>query len=172
MRSALLAVGLAVCLAQATAPSPRQWTEVRSPDDGFRVEFPSAATRSVPGPDRQKWAVELDNGFTAYLFETMDITAERLQTAGSARVLDDAVAGGIANLPGAKVLHRGVIELGGNAGRELSLSAVHTGTAMRVTSRVFLVGTRLYMLIAVGKEEGLDLAEADRFLKSFALISR
>ena len=45
MRSALSAVGLAVCLAQATAPSPRQWTEVRSPDDGFRVEFPSAATR-------------------------------------------------------------------------------------------------------------------------------
>ncbi|HEX6322468.1 MAG TPA: hypothetical protein VFZ36_01980 [Vicinamibacterales bacterium] len=172
MRSLPYALGLAICLSQAAAPSPRHWTEVRSPDHGFRVDFPAAAVRSEPVPGHQKWAVELDNGFTAYLFETMTITTERLQSAGSAKVLDDAVAGGIGNLPGATVLQRGVLELGGNPGRALSLSAVSAGTRLRVTSRIFLVGTRLYMLVAVGKEEGLDLAETDRFLTSFALISR
>ncbi|HUF25308.1 MAG TPA: hypothetical protein VMN81_14345, partial [Vicinamibacterales bacterium] len=138
-----------MCLAQAAPPSPRLWTEVRSPDHGFRAEFPADAVRSEPAPGRLKWAVELDNGFTAYLFETMNITQERLQTAGSARVLDDAVKGGIAQLPGAIVLHQGPIELGGNPGRELSMRVVHSGTTMRVTSRVFLVGTKLYMLVAV-----------------------
>jgi hypothetical protein len=172
MRSVLTAVGLAVCLAQAAPLSPRTWTEVRSPEHGFRVEFPAATVHSEPAPGRLKWAVELDNGFTAYLFETMALTTERVQTAGSARVLDDAVAGGIGKLPGATVLQRGVIELGGNPGRELAMRAVYDGTAMRVTCRVFLVGTKLYMLVAVGKEEGLDHAETDRFLKSFGLISR
>lgn len=171
MRTLPCVLGLAMCLAQAVAPS-RQWSEVRSPEYGFTVDFPAAAVRSEPAPGRQKWAVELDNGFTAYLFETMTITQERLQTAGSATVLDDAMAGGIAQLPGATVLHRGFIEVGGNPGRELSMTAVQGGTALRVTCRMFLVGTRLYMLVAVAREEGRDVAEIDRFLKSFALISR
>lgn len=171
MPSVLTAVGLAVCLAQA-APSPRNWNEVRSPEHGFRVEFPAAAAQSEPAPGRLKWSVELDNGFTAYLFETTAITTERLQTAGSARVLDDSVAGGIAKLPGAAVLHRGPIEVGGNQGRELTMRAVVDGTALRLKCRVFLVGTRLYTLVAVSKDEGLDFPEADRFLKSFGLISR
>lgn len=172
MGSLPYALGLVICLAQAVAPSPRQWTEVRSPDHGFRVEFPAAAVRSEPAPGRVKWSVELDNGFTAYLFETMALTTERVQTAGSAKVLDDAVAGGIGKLPGATVLHDRSIEAGGNPGREFSVRTVYSGTLMHLKSRVFLVGTTLYMLVAVAKDAGRDEAEGDRFLNSFGLISR
>lgn len=164
-------VVLVLSLAPVQADAQRQWTELRLPEYGFRIEFPALAQEGRLENGEIRWAVELDSGWTAYLCSTSEITVERLQSAGSHGVLEGAVEGGLKRFPGAAVLTRSPMEIGGNPGRLLVMRVEVQGTPMRIESRVFLVQRRLYVVTGVVRE-GTDRAEMDRFQGSFALISR
>lgn len=170
----LLAAGLAYA---QTPPQPasqtlsRQWTTLRLPEYGFTVEFPAQATEGRLESGEIRWAVELDNGWTAYIVSTSLLAAERVQSAGAQRVLDDAVKGGLARFPDAVVLDDKTVEIGGNPGREFVIKVTVQDQPLVISSRVILVQRRLYVYTAVAKPSH-DQAEVTRFLKSFALISQ
>ena len=166
-----LAVFLVTTLSPVDAQSPRQWRQVKFPEHGIAAEFPAEPKTATPAPGQTQWMVELDNGYTAYLVTTSTITAERLRTAGSARVLEDSVDGGLNKFPGARVHSRTTIELGGNPGRQFVASIDVNGTVYRLAARVVLVQTRVYVATAIMRESTMDQAEMDRFLRSLGLIS-
>lgn len=163
---------LVLALAPGQSDVQRRWTELRLPEYGFRIEFPAPAQAGRLENGEARWAVELDNGWTAYFCSASEITVERLQSAGSHRVLEDSVEGGLQRFPGAAVLSRSAIEIGGHPGREFVFRTDYQGTLMRLESRVFLVQRQLYVLSAVTRDGATDHAEVGRFLASFALIGR
>lgn len=181
IRSGLLGIALAGLVAplaaQAPPPqvpppmSPRQWTILRLPEYGFSIEFPSPATEGRLESGEIRWAVELDNGWTAYIVSTSVIPLTRVQSAGPLGVLDGAVKGGLAKFPDAVILADKPITIGGSNGREFTIKVEIQGTPLIISSRVVLVEQRLYVYTAVVKTNH-DQTEVDRFLKSFSLISQ
>lgn len=158
--------------AQSQPISPRQWTVLRLPEYGFMVEFPAIANQGNLENGEIRWAVELDNGWTAYLVSTVTLTEERVRTAGPKGVLDGAVEGGRNRFPQGTILSHTEIQLGGSPGREFVMQVNLDGTMMRIASRVVLSGRQLYVLTAVQRESALDQREIDRVLRSLALISQ
>lgn len=181
IRPALLVVAVlaldASAVAQAPPPqvpqpmSPRQWTVLRLPEYGFSIEFPAPANEGRLDSGEIRWAVELDNGWTAYIVSTSEIPLARVQSAGPLGVLDGAVKGGLAKFPDAVVLADSAITIGGSSGRAFTIRIEMQGTPLIISSRVVLVQQRLYVYTAVVKTNH-DQTEVDRFLKSFSLISQ
>jgi len=179
MRTSFQAAAALLCLVvsahaqQVAQPiSPRQWTILRLPEYGFSIEFPSVASQGTLENGEIRWAVELDNGWTAYLASTVTLTEERVRTAGTKGVLDGAVEGGRNRFPQGTVLSHTEIQLGGSPGRQFVMQVDVNGTMMRIASRVVLSGRQLYVVTAVQRESAIDQAEMDRFLRSLALISQ
>lgn len=179
MRTSFQAAAALLCLvvsAHAQQPpqprSPRQWTVLRLPEYGFSMEFPGVADQGKLENGEIRWAVELDNGWTAYLVSTTTLTEQRVSTAGPKGVLDGAVEGGRNRFPQGSILSHTEIQLGGSPGREFVMQVDLNGTMMRIASRVVLSGRQLYVATAVQRESALDQPEIDRFLRSLALISQ
>lgn len=178
------ALGILVTAAAAQSPaaqtppapqpkSPRNWTELRVPEEGFRVEFPAAPrnTNTVEGAAKS-WAVELDNGYTAYLLSFSDLDPDHVRRTGAQGVLDGGVKGGTDRFPGAVTVSHTSIQVGGHPGRELQLKVTFENQPYRVLARMFLIERRLYVFTAISSEGKTDNQEVSRFLDSFALIAR
>lgn len=171
MAAVLALAAFLVALSPLQAPTPRQWMTLRVPESGFAADFPIAPRKQTTSTGGPQWIAELDSGFSAYMITVSDITVERLNSAGAERVLEDAVDGGLKRYPGARVLSRVPMKIGGNSGREFVAVINHEGTLYRIANRVILVHTRLYVVTAIMKEGAIDQAEMDRFLRSVALIA-
>ena len=89
-----------------------------------------------------------------------------------ARLVDDAVAGGLNNVPGAKKLGETGIRVGVHPGREVVMIAPGNGGNLRLTARAIIAGNQLFVLTAVSPAEGYDQREVDRFLLSFVVMPR
>jgi hypothetical protein len=178
---------LAAQPAQATAPAPaqrpevRSWTEVRSLDSGFLVEFPAAPRQSdqavkladgTTAPSRT-WMVEMDRGWTAYIVGHSEISTARRQSATTDTILSDAVQGALNNVPGSALVSATPIEFQGYPGRDVLLTANDGTGELRFRARIVLVGLRVYQQVAVTSERSnLELGELDRYFKSFLLLAR
>src|SRR5687768_8581492 len=111
---AVLAVALAVPQAGRTV---RQWTTIRDADARLTAEFPAPPLRETQANGMVRWMVTLDNDHYAYIVGVIVIRPERM-TLGVPRLLDDAVAGGVKNVPGGELMRETDITFQGYPGRE------------------------------------------------------
>src|SRR5688500_7393302 len=114
MRLLMLA---ALAFSAWTAPqitAPRNWSELRDTELGFRIDLPAQARKRTLETGEIRWNVELDNGWTAYLVGTLVIAQARLDSAGPAGVLDGAIKGGVGSAPGAVVVREKSLSIGGH----------------------------------------------------------
>lgn len=169
MRTTLLCAALAATLALPQAGrTTRQWTTIRDGDAGFTAEFPAPPLRQTQANGTVRWMVTLDNDSYAYIVGMIVIQADRMAV-GVPRLLDDAVAGGIRNVPGGEPLKDTAITFQGHPGRELLMRAPVSGGFLRIVARTVIAGDRLFILTGVSPFEGFDQKEIDRFLASLTI---
>jgi hypothetical protein len=149
----------------------RQWTTIRDKDAGVVAEFPAPPERETQPNGMIRWMVTLDNDQYAYIVGSLRIPAERMAV-GVPRLLDDAVAGGINNVPGAQKVSETAIQVGGHPGRELLVTVPPSGGNLRMLSRAVIAGDRLFIVTAVSPAQGYDQREVDRFLLSLVVMPR
>jgi hypothetical protein len=170
MRTILLSAFLAAAMA---APQPvrqvRQWTTIRDGDARFTAEFPAPPLRETQPNGMTRWMVQLDNDHYAYIVGVVSIPAERMAV-GIPRLLDDAVAGGVRNVPGAELVQDKAITYQTYPGRELIVKAPGGTGPLRVVARAIIAGNRLYVTTAVSPYEGFDAREIDRFTASLVVM--
>jgi hypothetical protein len=176
-----LVAGQAPPQAAVQQPDRRIWTEVRSIESGFLVEFPGSSQQvdqSVKLADgtmspARVWTLEMDRGWTAYFVGFSDISTARRQSASTDTILGDAVQGALKQTPGAQLVSDTPIEFQGHPGREVVLTANDGRGLMRIRARIVLVNLRLYQQIAVTSDQSkLEPGEIDRYFKSFLLLAR
>ena len=170
MRTILLCAVLAASVAAPqVGRTTRQWTTIRDGDARLAAEFPAPPIRQTQPDGMVRWMVTLDNDSYAYIAGVITIRAERLAL-GVPRVLDDAVAGGVRNVPGAETITDTAITFQGHPGREVVLRAPGSGGFLRIVARAVIAGDRLYIVTAVSPFEVFDRQEIDRFLASLTII--
>ena len=169
MRSTLLCAALAAALVLPQAGrTTRQWTTIRDGDAGLTAEFPAPPIRQTQANGTVRWMVTLDNDSYAYIVGMIAIQQDRMAV-GVPRLLDDAVAGGIRNVPGAEPMKDTAITFQGYPGRELVLRVPAGGGFLRMVARAVVARDRLYILTAVSPFEGFDQKEIDRFVASLTI---
>ena len=164
--SALLAAAMAVPQPVRTA---RQWTVIRDGDARVTAEFPAPPLRETQPNGMVRWMVQLDNDHYAYIVGVIAIPPERMAV-GIPQLLDDAVAGGVRNVPGAEVLQDRAITYQKFPGRELVVKAPGGTGPLRIVARAIIADSRLYIMTGVSPFEVYDAKEIDRFLASLLVM--
>jgi len=149
-----------------------EWTEYRSEADRFAAFFPGTPTESSKTVNTAIGPIEMKiygvaKKQTAFSVVLSDYPPEHVKRVGSATILDGARDGAVANTQG-KLLSELIIEIAGNPGRDLKISAA--GGKGTVRAKLFLVGSRLYQVLAVTPTEDSYAPQVGRFLESFKLL--
>lgn len=176
----ILVLFLAAFLQTAFAASP-QYHEFRSEAGGFSVETP-VTFQAVAFADKAEPHRSLchmfwrDLGDRAYAVEYFDYL-RGVQQLDPQKVLDMALEGALAmaksKVPSSKLLSEKPISFDGYAGREVVTEAtLARGQKIRCKIHMFLVNSRLYMLMVSGNQGEITDSEMDKFLDSFRLLSR
>lgn len=149
--------------------------EVRSSEGGFRVMFPlkpQYVATEVPtrlGPIRMhRWFVEA--GERVFQVVYAEYPAAHVQSVGAAAMLDNAVERMRESVKAGSVFERNAaITVGGNPARE----HIQDVDGYMMKGRALVVGTRLYQVLGgtPSAERAAAIADIDRFLESFALVS-
>jgi hypothetical protein len=163
---------LASLLVFAGVARADDWKDFSSPDGRFTVEFPGTP-KQVKDPRQTKFGkVEAQlvilsvSNKVFYGVEYLDYPASVLRAHGADELLDDASDSAVKGVKGARIESKETINVNGNPGRQLVLSAPGN---LQLTMRMYLVKNRLYQVIAsVGQGEE-KTADPKRFLDSFKL---
>ena len=136
----------------------------------FSCEFPGSPkeqSQSVSGTQMKMFSVEERTGAYMVAYADMPIPANETPAEIQAR-LDGSRDGMVQNMKGT-FKSESKIELNGkHPGREVQADLPKENAGVR--ARVYLVGTRLYQIMVVGKKGFTDSAEATRFLNSLKLM--
>jgi hypothetical protein len=150
------------------------WKEYSPPGGRCTVEFPAGEVKNqsqqVPLPGEQRATMQMygiDRGLQGALMLMYADFPPALVPKGQEALFLDGVSKGITmKVPGAKVSGQKDIQLDGHKGRELKVDVPGQG-ALKV--RTYLVGVRIYVLLAGGPGDVTSGAEANRFLNSLKL---
>src|SRR5262245_25157841 len=165
-----LGMGLAVCglVLVSGCGGMGELKEFTSASGKFKVMMPGSPkemNQSAAGIQFKMYAIEEKNGAIMVGYADMPIPAgegaQEIQTR-----LDAAVQGMVGNV-GANLENKSNITLSGHPGREVKADLPKQNGVMR--ARIYLVGTRLYQLIVVGKSMWTNSDGATKFLESFQL---
>ena len=156
------------------------WTKFTPPDGRFSVEFPGEPpqiqTRSIPFPKDKPLTLTIyvserkiaEERYAVGVCELPKIEGPLSKLAAEAYIQACLLA--LKNQPGAAVTEISLtdITIFGQPGKEFvgrfSDSSIKNG---RVTRRLFVLNDRLYMLTALGKDDGPAPAKIERFYSSF-----
>jgi hypothetical protein len=146
----------------------------KSVSGGFSVRFPSnrqpeIEDKSIAGGLSTLHFFKVQAGMSAYIIGYNDLPSLTGRT--PKKVLDDARDGALASV-GGTLDEENVLNLDGNVGRELKISATKSGISLKQRLRMYLVNKRLYQAIVVVPSMASDSeAQQDAFFESFALLS-
>ena len=170
--SQCLLVGFLLFTACNNTPPP---PEVFSSESGqFEIAAPAPfeeTQQSVETPvgpvEIYTFTAETEN--TAYVVAYSDYPAEIIEQTDPQALLDSSRDGAVSNLGGTLVSEE-VIDLAGNPGRSLVISAAaNQEQAATINSRIYLVDNRLYQVLVVAPEGEETPDDASLFLDSFDL---
>jgi hypothetical protein len=154
--------------------SASDWKEFSPPGEGFRILMPGRPAASnppmigAPGTYRS-YRVELGSGDAEFIVGCADIPREQLPTVPLDQRFVGAREGMLSNSPpGCKLTDEREISLDGYPGRQFVLRVPFQG---QYVTRLYIVDTRLYMLLAGGSWIKPDKGDAQKFFDSFALES-
>jgi hypothetical protein len=146
----------------------------KSVSGGFAVRFPSnkqpdIEDKSIADGLSTLHFFKVQSGSSAYIVGYNDLPSLTGRT--PKKVLDDARDGAIQSV-GGTLDEESVLNLDGNVGRELKISATKSGISLKQRLRMYLVNKRLYQAIVVVPSIGsASEAEQDAFFESFTLLS-
>ncbi|MCA9187085.1 MAG: hypothetical protein R3E01_13690 [Pirellulaceae bacterium] len=152
-----------------------QLQSFESTEGGFQISFPGAPQESeseIPNTDgirtlQKQYVVGTADG--AYIASYQD--NPNLKSASAERVNQayTAAGAGLKKAFGGDIKSETKVKLGDNIeGREFVVPIPAAGGVARC--RLFLVGTRLYQIMAVGKPDFVDADQTTKVMESFALL--
>jgi hypothetical protein len=158
----LFATLLSGCPQPVAKPTP--WLSYSSPDGKFTAKFPKEPLQvDAPAPVIKVRAT-LHNDQVIFAIQYV----EGLAPDQAAQIMANGAAAEMKARNGVLLDDR-AIALGEWQGRACSFSAVENNVPMIHHTRIYVVGTRVYILTASGKQGVLDDGDADEFLRSFAI---
>ncbi len=177
MRRTIFPLALILFLAAGCREAPVEAKEFISETGGFSVVVPATLTEKSQelSSDFNKMTVVTYAGGSdsnRFMVNYMDLTQDVVDAAGAKTILEgsrDQLVGSA----GITVLSEAEISLDGNPGQEVVFqTSIAENPQLLVRARIYLVGTRLYQVIAaVPKAYGENEITAN-FLDSFKLLPR
>jgi hypothetical protein len=149
------------------------WTEYTSLEGGFLVSFPGAPTElartlSTEGAgDIEAHICIVKHEHSAYGIMYADYPESYIEQLETEHLFDIGLEGAVAG-SNATLLSESTISLDGHPGREVKAKLSEGGLVVR--TRMYLVGNRLYQVIATVPEDQVLSSNVDVFLNSFALL--
>jgi hypothetical protein len=169
MFRSFVAVALIAALG-AAAGCGKPMTDFTSAQYKFKAKFPGAPkeeSQMAAGMSMKMFGSESRNGVYAVAVADMPIPANE-----PAAKIDDRLEGaklGMLNNIGGTIKSSTNLTLAGKyPGREFTAS-ITKPVAGLVRARVYIVGTRMYQVMVMGKESFVTTADANLFFESFAL---
>jgi hypothetical protein len=172
---ALLAGFAALALAlPGCARREVEWVAVAPEDGSFRAEIPGPARKVEHSLDTPVGPAPVEiwlnqDGERAFMVGYTEYPEKVRGVASPEELLDSARDGAVAQVAG-KLLIDEPRELGELRGKRIAIDA--DGGRVRVRGDLFVVGRRLYQVLATTAPEDTDSAEVTRFLDSFRLLPR
>lgn len=146
--------------------------EFTSPDGKWKAKFPGAPreqSKAALGVTFTMWAKEPWGGKGAYIvgFGDLPIPANEPDHKRQER-LEDGVKGAAAGVGGTVRENKRILLHGRYPGREC-VATITEPKAGQYKCRMYLVGTRAYMVIVAGEDAFVTAPQAEEFLESFHL---
>jgi hypothetical protein len=171
MRTVVGVFGLILAIAATAWAADDDFQPFTSKDGGFTVSLPGKPEQSTSTTTTELGDVELHqflarrpNDKETYVLIYCDLPAEMVKDADPEKLLDRSRDGGVASIHG-KVAKEDKVKLDGNPGRGLEVDALG-GTRLW---RLYLVGGRLYQLLATSDGGRPSADRANTFFSSFEL---
>jgi hypothetical protein len=144
-------------------PAARNWKRYHYDSDGFSVEFPAEPT-ATPNDNKSgtRYFVGIENDNLAYFAEVAQLSADL--TKAPQQIFED-YAKGSAKGTKSEIKSQKAISLRGYPGSEFVLES----DTLFLHFRLFLVGKKLYQVLAVASKDRVASSEWSRFLDSFEL---
>jgi hypothetical protein len=160
----------------AGARDPFQWQTVAPDGSQMQVQMPgepriaSAVIRPVPEKEVEVHLVSVSKleGKALFMVGYHDLDFTPADDKKIKDVLDGGVKGTVLNTLG-KLTKLEPASLGKHPGRRFEYAGNRFGSQIRGTSRIFLVGTRIYQLTVLSTPEVDVSQDATRFFDSFQL---
>jgi hypothetical protein len=163
--------------------APAEWKTFEAKGEGFKMDFPGQVTTSqqkIPSAigeltmnihTVQPPSKDYDENIVYMVIQT-DYPAESISSDDTAMLpafFRNAIDGGVANAKG-KLVFEKEIKFNGYPGREIKIEMADSKstTPVHLTSRIFLVKNRMYMMQVITRKEGN--ASIKKFWDSFALM--
>lgn len=166
-----LAILVVVGAALAVGGCKRPMTDFTSAEFKFKAKFPGTPKtedQTSAGIKIKMFAVETRNGMCGIAVSDAPIPPDA-PAATIQNALDGARDGAIKGVGGTSKSSAPVTLGGKYPGREFS-ATVTQPTSGLMRARVYLVGPRLYQVMAVGTESYVNSAEVNEFMNSFQLL--
>jgi hypothetical protein len=164
-------LGLVVMLTGATAAQAQIWTEYRPPEGRYYVLMPGApqtSTEPVPiagGQTVQMYQAIVETPNAAYLATYVDYPPEMVRGSSPDTLLDNVRNG---SAKGHTLRGEKRLTIAQNKGREYVIAR---SNGVILVTRSFLVGNRLYQIIAAGTPGVEQNPDTAKFLESFRLLT-
>jgi hypothetical protein len=170
MRTRLPGIALlASALVAGAAAGQGVWAEFRSKEGRFvcsmpgKPEYQKSTSPTKIGPiDTHLFTAQAAN--KAYVAGYSDFPAALISQSDPKKLLDGGRDGAVARV-GGKLVGERQMKIGSYAGREIVVEAQRPRPLV-LKQRMYLVGNRLYQVVAVTPKEEARSADVDRFLDS------
>jgi len=173
-----------------TTPKQEKSNPTPPPDDEEWITItPTGARSSIQMPKKPRYVersfspikdkppikvrlhlATVNEGLTTYIFGYHDLHEIPKTKKNVNDALDGAVRGSVANVLGQLLSSPTVIKYKTNLGRQFVYACSQQEKKYIVTSRVFVVGKRLYQISCLMEESVFSAPVAEKFLQSFRLI--
>jgi hypothetical protein len=172
----LAALDMAVPTSFLTRFEQSAWEEFVSEDGNFIVLLPgipetdSESTQTQAGTiQRQSFFIEDNGGRTTYLVMYLDYPPDIVEMAGSDQILESIRDDLMVTYRGT-VNNEKLVLLDDTSGREFDFEGRWHNSLIFGHVRTFWIDQRLYMLMALGTEEGVVEEDIDKFFDSFEYL--
>ena len=150
------------------------WKQLGTQQGGFFIMMPGDPKSDIQDVITAVGSLELhtyalDMEEFSYMVSYSDYPSNLVRNADVEERLDGARDGAVDNVDGTLVGER-KIRLQGHPGRELWIEATMDGEKGLAQVRIYMVGARLYQVIAGGLKASFSESNAERFLNSFLLV--
>jgi hypothetical protein len=157
--------------------TPKVAQEFRSETGGFSIMTPYILKETTQSLDTQAGKIEVHSFIAgqagdSYLVGYSDYPAVAVQASDPQKILDGSRDGAVANVKG-ELVSEIPITLSEYPGRDLTITVkAANGQELFLRGRIYLVGNRLYQIIAVVTKSEEKSVEMNNFLQSFKLLGK
>jgi hypothetical protein len=174
---ALATLGMTVDTSFLPGSGQSAWEEFYSEDGRFAVLFPGIPEEETESFNtemgtisRQTFFVEEDGGQATFLVMCINYPREVIESADFDMILDGVRDDLMARYRG-QVNNEDLVQLNNYPGREFNFEGKWKNRSVYGNVMTFLIEDRLYLLMAMGVEESVDMDDVEKFFVSFESVN-